>query len=316
MNTKVKSVLFRCDAGDDIGGGHLIRCLTFAQALRSENVDCFFLCNEQAFGFPAWQNSGFKKLKTDDLTDQFFDYIIVDHYELDQNYEKTLRPYCDQILVIDDLANRSHECDILLDASPSRKAEDYASFVPEACTLCIGLDFLLIRDEFLKHKRPTKLNNNPHKIFVTMGSIDGQEILPSVLEFLENYTPRLDVNILMTHRTKTLERVRHLAQSSSHNVELHIDIPNPFDMMQISDLAISAGGMTCLELVSLNVPTWAIIVADNQRENVNFLNQNGYVQDIHNYKTMDGLNLNLWLENPNFKKLKTNDKLKIIEFML
>jgi len=316
MSDGNNQILFRCDAGDHIGGGHLIRCLAFANTLKNEGFSCSFLCNEQAWEFPMLTNSGFGRVEETELKNNYFKYIIVDHYHLNAEYERGLRPYCEQILVIDDLANRLHDCDILLDGSPSRKAEDYEDLVPPSCKLCLGIDYALLRDEFFKNNWAPKPNSTIRKIFITMGSIDGKEMLPRILEYLNKHNEILEIDILMTRKTRTLQKVRDLATQSKHDVNLHVDIQNPVKIMLSCDLAITAGGMTCLELVTMGVPSWTIIVADNQIENVDYLSKRGFLKNIENADTMDDLNLGEWLKNPVIKALETGTHLKIIDVMV
>lgn len=308
-------ILFRCDAGDKSGGGHLVRCLAFANGLKEQNCDVYFLCNEQAWEFPSLRNSGFAKVTEDELPQYHFTYGIVDHYGLDVAYDRFLKLYCDKILVIDDLANRTHDCDMLVDFSPSRKAEDYKNLVPEPCKLFIGLDYFILRKEFFEREENKKKIDGRKNIFLTMGSIDGTENLPPVLDYLERYEPILNIHVLMTSKTRTLERVKNLASHSHHHVTLHVDILNPAPIMKATDLAISAGGMTCLELVALGVPTLAMIVADNQIENVGYLNAHGYIKHIPDIKTLNTLNLDELLNAQNFTKLEKGQSLKIISQM-
>ena len=311
---KGKKILFRCDAGSHIGGGHLIRCLAFAHALKERDCNISFLCNEQAWEFPALLNSGYSKIVENDLDHTFYDYIIFDHYGLDAKDENILRPYCDKILVIDDLANRPHDCDMLVDFSPSRKAEDYDGLVPENCKLFIGIDFLILRPEFFQRQERQK-TQPPYKIFVTMGSIDGKDMLPPIMEYLEAQDAVLDIHILMTCKTRTRVAVEDKAVNSKHNITLHMDIVNPAPIMQGCDLAISAGGMTSLELVALNIPTLLFIIADNQRENAGYLSQNGYAKLIHNIAELSATPVKNFIENTSFKKLEIDKTLKIVSKM-
>lgn len=312
MSTLLKPILFRCDAGDNTGGGHLIRCLAFATSLERQGFKCFFLCNEQAWDFPALKNSGFKKISKNDLSQYSFSYGIIDHYGLDTEYEKTIKPFCDLLIVIDDLANRRHDCDILIDFSPSRKKSDYLGLVPKHCKLCIGIDYLILRPEFFIKDNTSDRHPCASKIFITMGSIDGASMLPPTLDFLEKYNNILEIHILVTQKTKTLSYVKSAVKTSKHTIHLHIDIDNPVDIMRDCCLAISAGGMTCLELVALQIPTLAIIVAENQRANVEYLNDRDYVKNIKDITVLETSDLHYFLTKHTFKKLQTNKTLKII----
>lgn len=315
MTSNARNILFRCDAGSHIGGGHLIRCLAFADALKPKGCNVSFLCNEQAWEFPALINSSYQKVTEDSLGQRHYDYIIFDHYGLEAKDEEALRPYCDKILVIDDLADRPHDCDMLIDFSPSRKAEDYSGLVPDHCQRFIGIEYLILRPEFFDRakRKPAK---PPYKIFVTMGSIDGRDMLPPLLDYLETQSEALDIHVMMTCKTRTRDMAEEKAKRSKHNVTLHMDIKNPAPIMEDCDLAISAGGMTSLELVALGIPTLVFIIADNQKENAGFLDNNNYVKLIHDIEELKTTPIKTFIETADFKKLTVNKTLKIVTEML
>ncbi len=171
------NILFRCDAGSIRGSGHLVRCLTLADALAKQGCAISFLCRQDAGEFldhfkvrdftlytlpaPAaaiqkteeiWDES----VQRDDfedcrkaLDDKPFDWVIVDHYGLSAPWEILARNIAKKILVIDDLANRPHDCDVLLDQNEyADKNGRYSGLVPAACHLMPGGKYVLLRDEF------------------------------------------------------------------------------------------------------------------------------------------------------------------------
>ena len=140
-------VFFRTDSSNSIGNGHLSRCLTLASSINEKGIDITFISRKHdgnindiitKNGFRLLElNSPDKnssKLKSYEkwlgvnqkndadetkklIKNQKFkpDWLIIDHYALDSKWEKMLKPYVGKIMVIDDMANRTHDCDILLD---------------------------------------------------------------------------------------------------------------------------------------------------------------------------------------------------------
>ena len=131
------NVLIRADASVDIGSGHVMRCLALADGLRKAGARVAFasrpapgdLCDFiAAKGYPVhrlsvgedrgsdmdWETDA-KQTIAVVRGDVPFDWLIVDHYALDRRWESTMRPCAKAVMVIDDLANRIHDCDILLD---------------------------------------------------------------------------------------------------------------------------------------------------------------------------------------------------------
>ena len=275
-----KNILFCTEAGSHIGGGHLARCLTLAQALKNRGACISFYCNEEAWEFKNLQNSKFAPCDAKDLKANYFDLIIIDHYGMNAEHDHGFRPYTKKIMVIDDLANRTHDCDMLLDFSPSRNCSDYKSLIPEQCKIFTGIEYIILRPDFFKLATKPRQTNTTKNIFLTMGSIDGKLMLPRVLEMIEKSNETYEIHVMVTGKTKTLSNVETQKKNSKHNIQIHKNLKNPAHLMHSCDFAITAGGMTCLELVSLGVPTLAMIVAENQIENVTTLDHKNFVKRI------------------------------------
>ena len=307
-----KRILFCLEAGSHIGGGHLARCLTLAEALRRKGAKISFYCNEEAWDFKNLQNSGFARCDAEDLKPDLFDLIIIDHYGMNADDDRTLRPYTKKIMVIDDLANRSHDCDVLLDFSPSRQADDYKGLVTGECKFLTGIEYIILRSEFFKLAKIPPNKNTSTNIFLTMGSIDGARLLPRVLEVLENAHQIYNIHIMLTDKTKTLQSVEEHKEKSKHSIKLHKNLKNPASLMHSCDLAITAGGMTCLELVALSVPSLAVIVADNQIENVTTLDAKNLAKKIDALEEILLLLEQFESGNLKFDRLKVGSKMKIV----
>ncbi|MDN5787598.1 UDP-2,4-diacetamido-2,4,6-trideoxy-beta-L-altropyranose hydrolase, partial [Pseudorhodobacter sp.] len=169
--------VFRADAGQRIGTGHVMRCLSIADRLTRMGVVSRFVCKAHqghmaaqigARGYACdllpltrdWQGEGYLAwlggpvLDDAHLTAQAItaaggaDMLVVDHYALDAAYQRPLRKTLRHIAVIDDLHNRSHDCDILIDQNIGHDPAFYAGFVPDAARLLVGAKYAPIRAEF------------------------------------------------------------------------------------------------------------------------------------------------------------------------
>jgi len=159
-------VVFRVDASLQMGTGHVMRCLTLAHVLKENSANIEFICRKhegslidkiRSSGFVVHELGMPEEIKvdtrlvhshwlgatqqqdTDDCIDIVksvkTDWLIVDHYALDELWQKRLKPYCEKLMVIDDLADRKHQCDILLDQTFGRQQEDYLTLTHEYCKL-------------------------------------------------------------------------------------------------------------------------------------------------------------------------------------
>src|ERR1700748_3553478 len=128
--------IFRTDASVTIGGGHVRRCIALADALADSGWSIGFVCSAAAGNVvPELRRRAYPITEPADFKSERCALLAVDDYRLDAAFETPCRRWAERILVIDDLANRRHDCDFLTDQSPARRAEDYASIVPPDCVL-------------------------------------------------------------------------------------------------------------------------------------------------------------------------------------
>jgi UDP-2,4-diacetamido-2,4,6-trideoxy-beta-L-altropyranose hydrolase len=290
-------IVIRADASLLIGTGHVMRCLTLAQALRNTGHEVVFisrlheghLCDHvEAQGFqvirlpgPAdadspldwlglpWEVDAQQTMwALKDLSSPVA-WLIVDHYSLDTHWEQLLRPQVTRILVIDDLADRQHACDFLLDQNLGRCPKDYAGLVPANCSLLVGPSYALLRNEFTEWRERSlaRLRWPIRRILISMGGVDRNDATSMVLDALERCPSmaNAEINVIMGPRSPWLHKVRtRVAQLK--RVSVHVNVANMAEHMASNDLAIGAAGSSSWERCCLGLPTLTVILADNQRQ--------------------------------------------------
>lgn len=310
---KAMKVVFRADASLQIGSGHVMRCLTLADALRAEGAECHFICREhpghlqeiirsrgfdvhnmafnedaeaivQAIAHPShscWLGTS-QELDAEEcagLLDALQpDWLIVDHYALDVTWETKLKTNGRKLMVIDDLADRQHISDILLDQTFGRSAADYLSLVPVESVLLCGSEYALLRSEF-KNLRSYSLSRRVEykleKVLVTLGGVDKDNVTRQVLESLKQSTlpETCRITVVMGSTAPWLEDIYQLASTMPWYTEVKVNVDNMAQLMSDSDFAIGAAGSTSWERCCLGVPTAMIVLADNQRFAAGLLEQ-------------------------------------------
>src|SRR5262245_15084994 len=175
--------VFRADASATLGGGHVMRCLVLAGQLAARGWKCVFAtCSETLSVVPALKTSGHAFVAIEDdlpknLAGQWrkgADIVVIDHYDLDAKFERECRAWARRVVVIDDLADRPHDADVLIDATLGREESDYRALVPSSCRLLVGSAFALVRPEFAR-ARPASLardRSDLTSIFVGFGATD------------------------------------------------------------------------------------------------------------------------------------------------
>jgi UDP-2,4-diacetamido-2,4,6-trideoxy-beta-L-altropyranose hydrolase len=198
------------------------------------------------------------------------DWLIVDHYAIDEEWQKILSVYCKKLMVIDDLADRKHQCDILLDQTFGRKEQDYQNLVPNHCELLLGSQYILLRPEFAKWRQYSLSRRRKpefRKLLIAMGGVDANNVTGQVLEALINCNlpVGIDVTIVLGDTAPHLKSVEQQVKIMPYKTQLKSNINNMAEIMANSDLAIGATGSTTWERCCLGLPTIQMVLANNQK---------------------------------------------------
>jgi UDP-2,4-diacetamido-2,4,6-trideoxy-beta-L-altropyranose hydrolase len=208
------------------------------------------------------------------LRNRSLDWLIVDHYALDADWERAVLPPGARLMVIDDLANRPHVADLLLDQNLGRLSSDYDGLVPDHCQRLIGPSHALLRPEFAK-LRPNALARRPaaqpHHLLITMGGVDAPDATGRVLRALQTIASpasrlHYDVTVVLGSNALWRAQISDLVTRMPCPTRLLVDTPDMAKLMVRADLAIGAAGSTSWERCCLALPALTVILADNQRE--------------------------------------------------
>ena len=211
-------VFFRTDASTRIGTGHVMRCLTLAHALREIGYECVFIhrthqgnladvIRERGFSvillpqpdttsgitadgdYSAWLGVSQEIDAEQSITaidGMQSDWMDVDHYSLDAEWETKLKMHVGKILSIDDIANRNHVSDVLLDQNFGSEQAKYKEYVKDDCTILAGSEYSLLRPEFQKWREISLKRrdtcNKLDSILISMGGVDTDNITGKVLK--------------------------------------------------------------------------------------------------------------------------------------
>lgn len=323
-------IVFRTDSSFTLGVGHLFRCLTLADALRRRDSLVCFVCadipgnliqkieekgyvvnrlpasNSGRFGIDA----GFDAERTiETLVDTpNTDWLIVDHYGLDVRWERRMRTHTGKIMVIDDLADRCHDCDILLDQNLYDGLDRrYEGKVPGHCETLLGPRYALLRPEFAAARRTLRARDGRvQRILIFFGGTDMSDETSKALDAIRLMNPPdIIVDVVVGASNPRKERIRETCREM-RNVNFHCQVENMADLMSLADLAIGAGGTSTWERCFLGLPSMVLVLADNQRELVEAMSARGAMNNVgwHDDVTSTGLAEELR------KELASPDRLK------
>jgi UDP-2,4-diacetamido-2,4,6-trideoxy-beta-L-altropyranose hydrolase len=279
-----------------------MRCLTLANALQKRGSECQFICRNNkdnlieyirgqgylvlelptvdvklqlADGDPihaSWLGVDWKtdaEQTLDAIKGGYYDWLVVDHYAIGANWEKALYLKSRQILVIDDLADRPHNCNLLLDQTLCRSKHEYKSLVGKNTGLLLGAQYSLLRPEFAEwrryslHRAP---RHNLRQLLLSMGGVDRDNVIGQTLTTLGTceFLTDIKITVVMGPLSPWLSQVESQASEMRHLTQVLSGVNNMAELMANSDLAIGAAGGTSWERCCLGLPSILIVLAQNQ----------------------------------------------------
>lgn len=318
------NIVFRVDASIQMGTGHVMRCLTLADALKNQGAECYFICREHpgnliglitqrgyhVDALPYMDLSQEDKLQNHnaDLAHASWlgatqkadaslcipimevlkpDWLIVDHYALDARWEKVLRPYCKKVMVIDDLADRQHDCDILIDQNYLPLYEQrYDHLVPVTTKKLLGPSFILLRDEFsaLRKKILKRTPSAEAYFLINFGGVGNYFLLSKVIEAINIF--QQESFFIVTGKLEAhqfLELRKAISYSKVKIVETTVNIAN---LMSQSQYAIGACGSSVWERFCLGLNSGLIEMAENQTPLLNYLTKMNLIDNLGNVNSL------------------------------
>jgi len=300
------NIIFRTDASLNIGTGHVMRCLTLAQAFRYKGARCHFICREHAgnllelirqHGFKAhalpmqvilqeklvqqdeingnilphaawlgadWQTDASQtKYAIGDLD---VNWLIVDHYALDSRWETELKFHYKKLMVIDDLADRPHACDLLLDQNYYVDMDvRYEKLAPQHCKSLLGPKYALLRPEFKEIRSNLKIHNRKlERLFVFFGGNDPSNETSKALHAIKLLDfDNISIDVVVGRMNPHYEEISSLCRKMP-DAKIHRQVSNIAELMRNADLAIGAAGSTTWERCCIGLPSLVWCIAENQ----------------------------------------------------
>ncbi len=297
-------ILIRTDSSVQIGTGHVMRCLTLADELCGRVAEVIFVCREFDVNLCGYiEEKGYivHRLPVSDAPEQGDqnietglkhaawlgadwqtdagqveeiikgfetapDWLVVDHYAIDERWERYLRPYVKKIMVIDDLADRAHDCDLLLDQNFYDNLESrYDGLVPSRCKKLLGPQYALLRPEFREaRKNLRKRDGHVRRIMIFFGGSDPTDETTKALEAICMLNrPDIAVDVVVGSANPNKDKINKLCASIT-NVTYHCQVSNMAKLMVDADLFIGGGGSTTWEKCCLGLPSLIISTVMNQ----------------------------------------------------
>jgi UDP-2,4-diacetamido-2,4,6-trideoxy-beta-L-altropyranose hydrolase len=308
-------VAFRVDASASIGTGHLVRSLALAGELRRLGADCVFLARRselttleqrvaegghELITLVSREDDGWEadveSSRTALAGGPNVDWLVVDHYALDARWECAMRTSAQHVLALDDLADRKHDCDVLVDQNLIVGMHTrYLALVPTGCDIRVGPRYAMLKPTFAVRRASARSRDGTvRRVLVCFGGFDAQGHAALALEALRPHAATLErIDVALDSTCPHMDKVS-AAAAKLPNVVIH----NQADMAELlsaADLAIGAGGTMNWERACLGVPTLAFGIAANQQPPLAALIEGGYVVGSSRPSKLDASAVGAWL---------------------
>ncbi|MFP6714752.1 MAG: UDP-2,4-diacetamido-2,4,6-trideoxy-beta-L-altropyranose hydrolase [Alphaproteobacteria bacterium] len=287
--------MFRANGGPGVGNGHIIRCLALAQGLSSLGWSTMLAASEVTFSTMPQASEFDRMIHLDANMDEVkrlagviegkADLLVIDDYAQDIQFEESCRIWARKILVIDDLANRHHDADYIVDPG-TQSVTSYDSLVPRHCQRLLGPKWVLLRPEFSVERRTVlgrrQLVAPVRRILIAIGGADGRNLTPSLISAATAATAGLNVSldVILGGYASSLAAVREMQQQEPASFDLHVDTDKVASLMSSADVAIGACGVGSWERCAMGLPTIGIITAENQKPLASVLYEAGAIDLI------------------------------------
>jgi UDP-2,4-diacetamido-2,4,6-trideoxy-beta-L-altropyranose hydrolase len=321
------NIFFRVDASSKIGSGHVMRCLNLADQLKKKGANCKFICRNlkdnliekikknheiTVLSTPKQYNKNLFKHKInsayfnylgvnwkDDarqtinaLNKKKVDWLIVDHYGIDKRWEKKIKSYVKKIMIIDDLANRYHDCELLLNQNLINNCSlSYQKLLPRNCTCLIGPKYALLNDEYKnKHKYILSRKGPVKRILIYFGSTDQNSLIKKCIKaFLKLNEKNIKLDIVVNLNIQKKLKNQKLIKKNK-NIKFYNNLNSIAPLICKADLSIGACGISIWERCCLGLPSIVITIADNQKSIAKELHKRRLIHLIGHF---DKVNVNL-----------------------
>ena len=198
-----------------------------------------------------------------------------------------MKPFVHKLIVIDDLSNRSHNCDLLIDQNLHTKVNGlYKGLIPSNCIKLIGPKFSMIRKEFRMMRKSVKPRTFPiKKIMVSFGGSDIKNQTLVALNSIKKMNGKINVDVVVGKANKCKKTLKIFCNKNKH-FTYHEQIDNIADLMLSSDLSIGSSGSTTWERCCLGLPAIVSISSNDQRDTANSLSQKKCIINLGDVKKL------------------------------
>ena len=271
-------IVFRADGNSQIGSGHVMRCLSIAEAARDLGEKCIFITasddmtsviKEKSFDNIVL-NTDYREMESEDILPALKAFtkpiVFVDSYYVSKEYLKALKVYCEEnggkLIYMDDVKKFAYPCDTLINYQIHGRIDEYDRIYEggRKPKYIIGTNYVPLRKEFLSLK-DREVKKQANSILVSTGGSDPEHLTIELMRIAKHSNKTFHFVVGAVNSDRPL--IEQEAENCT-NISLHVNVKNMSELMQICDVAISASGSTLYELCATQTPAVTFVLAENQ----------------------------------------------------
>lgn len=312
-----KNILIRCDASEEIGLGHIVRCLVLAKKLRLRGNKVYFAVKNYTLVINKIRENGFDWIVA---SKNNFDY---DSWVLDIVDKKSINIFIGDIrdglpittikklkkkgiltVAIDEPSKYAKECDLCFYPPHAQvNEEEYRG------KLYKGFEYVILRDQFYKDYERKK--NTTANILVMMGGTDPYNLTLEIIQKIINSEQEVNISVIIKKDHPQKEKIQELEK----NINIYSDIKNMAEFLISMDFAIISFGVTAYELLAMQVPSIHICLDEEHYISSKVFEKKGFSKTImkDEIKEIETFILN---KNPPILKIYKNQILEKLGIMI
>ncbi len=275
--SKYRTLFVRADGNSEIGMGHVMRCLTIADACRQLHMEiCFLLADEACADIVREHGFQIRILDTDyrqmesELpqlsqipSGEEKALLLVDSYQVTGNYLQTLSDIL-PVIYMDDLGERVWPVQSIVNYNHYATHLPYETWYRSSKTkLLLGSIYAPLRPMFAEAGADYEVRRLVKNILILTGGSDSLRIAEKLAEILKS--DEITLQVVCGPFSHSFRRLQELEQEwGTERLQVHSNVSDMASLMAACDLAVSAAGSTLYELCAVGVPTISFTFADNQ----------------------------------------------------
>lgn len=283
-------VFFRADSNKQIASGHIMRCLSIAQAFLDAGEDVEFLVADDnpismlervGVKFTILHTPWNNLMEEVDIVRGILQkgkrpILFIDTYQVSRQYVESLLPYA-RICYLGSKPEYLGPIQALINYSTDIDFDFYHNNYTDTTKLLLGAAYAPLRKEFLEVRHePSK--DGKCRVLLTTGNTDARNCVGKILPSLkQSNVSSLELHVVIGGMFETKEQLHQLYDGDSM-VVLHENVKSMATLMAISDFAISANGTTVYELAAAQVPVITFAMVEEQVKSARKLSELGVVE--------------------------------------